>query len=132
MIRQRNPSIRKLLRTGEFVPEAIRWPSQAWAIVLLAIVMRLVALESAVMHQRTPAEIEAYAKRIDINDGTQGQLESLPGIGPALARAIIAARPFSSLDDLKRVRGIGTSSLQKLRPLIKASQGRRAVDMYGP
>ncbi len=132
MIRQRNPSIQKLLRTGEYVPEAIRWPFQALAIILLAIMMRLVVLESTVMNQRTPAEIEAYANLIDINYDTQSQLESLPGIGPALARAIIAARPFSSVDDLKRVRGIGASSLEKLRPLIKAAQGRRVVDMYGP
>ena len=104
MIRQRNPSIRRLLRTGEYVPTAIRWPTQALAIITLTIAMRFVVLESAVMHRRTPAEIEAYAKLIDINYGTQRELESLPGIGPVLARSIQAARPFSSVSDLQRVR----------------------------
>jgi hypothetical protein len=132
MPKQRNPSIQRLLRTGEYVPEAIRWPSQALAIIVLSIVMRFVILESAVMHRRTSAQVEAYAKLIDINYGTLQELESLPGVGPVLARSILAARPFSSVGDLQRVRGIGPSAMERLRALIKAPQGRRAVDNDGP
>jgi DNA uptake protein ComE-like DNA-binding protein len=38
--------------------------------------------------------------RIDLNTASRGQLETLPGISPARAGRIIAARPYSSPDDL--------------------------------
>jgi competence protein ComEA len=66
--------------------------------------------------------------RIDLNFGTQEQLESLPGIGPALAKAIIEARPFATAEELTRVRGVGLKLLEKLRPLIQAAPGRRTAD----
>lgn len=43
----------------------------------------------------------------------------LPGIGPVLAQRIIAARPFFSVDELLAVRGIGSATLERLRPLVK-------------
>lgn len=58
---------------------------------------------------------------ININLATQEQLETLPGIGATLAGRIIEARqqkPFSSLEDLKRVSGIGDSKIQKLEGKI--------------
>jgi competence protein ComEA len=42
----------------------------------------------------------------------------LPGIGPALARRIIEGRPYRSVDDLERVKGIGKRRLAGLRPLV--------------
>ncbi len=59
---------------------------------------------------------------IDLNTASQAQLETLPGIGPSLAQAIIAARSrlggFRSVDDLREVRGIGDRRLADLRPLV--------------
>lgn len=46
-------------------------------------------------------------RRIDLNEVSADLLETLPGIGPARARAILVARPFVSLADLERVPGIG-------------------------
>jgi competence protein ComEA len=43
-------------------------------------------------------------------------LEWLPGIGPTIARRIIEGRPFRSLDDLERVKGIGAKSLASIGP----------------
>jgi competence protein ComEA len=55
---------------------------------------------------------------LELNEATQAQLESLPGIGPALAERLLAARqqaPFMDWDDLRRrVRGIGAASAGKL------------------
>jgi competence protein ComEA len=48
-------------------------------------------------------------------------LETLPGIGPKLAQAIIQERtasPFKSVDELGRVPRIGEKTLEKLRPLV--------------
>lgn len=55
---------------------------------------------------------------IDLNSATQAELESLPGVGEAIARRIIEERPYSAVEDLLRVKGIGEATLEKLRPLI--------------
>jgi competence protein ComEA len=55
---------------------------------------------------------------LDINTATVAELEALPGIGPKMAEAIIASRPYSTVEDLLRVKGIGPATLEKLRPYI--------------
>jgi competence protein ComEA len=60
------------------------------------------------------------ALSIDLNTATQAELESLPGVGEAIARRIIEGRPYSGVEDLLRVRGIGEATLEKLRPLVTA------------
>lgn len=59
---------------------------------------------------------------LDLNAATQAQLEALPGIGPSLAQAIIQERDreggFHSVDDLRRVRGIGDVRFAQIRPLV--------------
>lgn len=65
-----------------------------------------------------PVEASSDAP-IDLNLATQSQLEALPGVGPKTAAAIIAGRPYGSVDDLLRVKGIGEATLAKLRPYVK-------------
>jgi competence protein ComEA len=62
---------------------------------------------------------------IDVNRATLLQLQQLPGIGPTLATRIIdarAERPFTRVDDLRRVKGIGPKTLEKLRPHVIARE----------
>ena len=55
---------------------------------------------------------------VDINKASKAKLESVKGIGPAKAQRIIDGRPYESVDDLLKVRGIGEKSLEKMRPYL--------------
>ncbi|WXU00742.1 MAG: Photosystem II 12 kDa extrinsic protein [Catillopecten margaritatus gill symbiont] len=54
--------------------------------------------------------------KLDLNTATSQQLESIKGIGPALAHKIINARPYKNIEDLLKVKGIGPKSIIKIRP----------------
>lgn len=72
--------------------------------------------------------LPAWAQ-VDINTATQSELESLPGIGPSKARAILEYRqqhgPFQSVDELAKVKGIGPATVERLRPEVVARPVRR-------
>jgi competence protein ComEA len=59
---------------------------------------------------------------VNINTADETTLETLNGVGPALATAIIQYRtehgPFTSVDQLDDVSGIGPATLEKLRPQV--------------
>ena len=55
---------------------------------------------------------------ININNASEAELDSLPGIGPATAKKIIQARPFQNIEDLKSVAGIGDSKFTQIKDLV--------------
>lgn len=59
---------------------------------------------------------------VRINTATQAELEMLPGIGPAKARAILdyikGNGPFETVEELMQVKGIGEATLEKMRPYL--------------
>lgn len=67
---------------------------------------------------------QASSSTINLNSATLEELDSLPRVGPVLARKILDYRAahggFRSVDDLDQVSGIGPATLEKLRPLISA------------
>jgi competence protein ComEA len=58
--------------------------------------------------------------RVSLNTASERELDLLlPGVGPVLAARIAAARPFTSVEDLLNVSGIGEATLEKLRPYVR-------------
>lgn len=68
------------------------------------------------------SEPDETAQALDINTVTVEQLVALPGIGQVLAERIVAYRdahgPFTSVDQLGDVEGIGDALVERLRPLV--------------
>ncbi len=71
-----------------------------------------------------PEEINPENDLTDLNKADTIELDALPGIGPALAERIIAYREehggFSSIEEIKNVKGIGDALFEELRDLITA------------
>src|SRR5262249_52424383 len=57
---------------------------------------------------------------LDINSASEADLQRLPGVGKAGAKKIIAYRPFSSVDDLRKA-GFSQKVIDKLRPVKTAA-----------
>ena len=60
--------------------------------------------------------------KINLNTATEKELQELPGIGPAMSARIVEYREsngaFQSIDDIKKVRGIGASKFEKLKDRV--------------
>jgi endonuclease/exonuclease/phosphatase family metal-dependent hydrolase len=56
---------------------------------------------------------------LDLNSATREELMSISGIGTVLSARIIAGRPYKTMDDLLKVKGIGYKRLKSLRPYLK-------------
>ena len=76
----------------------------------------------------TPKPADTAAAPVNLNTATVAQLESLPGIGPAMAQRIVEYRQqsggFKKLEELMNVRGIGEAAFLKLRGLVTITAPR--------
>jgi competence protein ComEA len=66
-----------------------------------------------------PGASLTVGQRIDLNRASEKELQLLPGVGPALARAILEARAhfgkFSTWDDVDAISGVGPAKLRRLQ-----------------
>lgn len=87
---------------------------RVFAIIFAAVfVVPLLAVAQVKAEKPGAAPAQSNAT-IDLNSATEAQLESLPGVGPATAKKIIAGRPYSSMADLKRA-GISQKTINQLQ-----------------
>lgn len=69
-----------------------------------------------------PSQPVAVVSPVNVNTAGERELETIPGIGPALAKRIIEyrmKRPFNRPEDLIAIRGIGPKNFQKMRGYVK-------------
>lgn len=68
---------------------------------------------------------------VDINTATVAQLESVNGLGPKKAEAIVEYRkkngPFKSVDDLDKVKGLGKASIDKMRSELTVGKAKKTA-----
>lgn len=92
-----------------------------------AIARKVAAQQKACPQVVVPRKLEKIKasdpiqQKVNLNTATQEELEALPGVGSGRAKQIIAARgqqPFSSLEDLERIPGVGAKLLAKLRDRV--------------
>jgi DNA uptake protein ComE-like DNA-binding protein len=69
--------------------------------------------------EKKPAAIKlAPGQKVNLNSADQATLEALPEIGPVLAQAIIAGRPYTKIEDVMKVKGIKEGKFGKIKDLI--------------
>lgn len=85
------------------------------------------------LSQGTPRRASSKNGMLNVNTATAAELETLPGIGPALAGRIIAARPIATIDSLVEISGISDKTLNGFRSLIIVTEPPpplKTVDFY--
>ena len=71
--------------------------------------------------ERKPAEPASSA--VDLNTASEKELETLPGVGPATAKKILAGRPYSSVADLSKA-GVSAGTIEKVKGLVVVTPAR--------
>ena len=105
---------------------ARRFPLALVALLVVGISLSVTPVVTAgVSAADDPSDKRPPASKIDLNQATPEQLQTIPGIGPSLAQRIVDFRakqgPFRRVEDLLKIKGIGEKSFQKLRGYVKVT-----------
>jgi competence protein ComEA len=73
----------------------------------------------------------ALAALVDINSASVKELESLPGVGSAIAKKMVANRPYKSVDELTKA-GLSKKAIDKLKPLVTVGAAAAAPAAAAP
>ena len=91
------------------------------------------ALISALAISTPASAAPELSGQININTATEGQLDLLPGIGPSIAKKVLAYRSskeFGDITHLMRIKGIGRKTFNKLKPYLSV-EGANTLQAVG-
>ena len=92
--------------------------------LIASVAVPVTAERASVQQTQAPGDTPPPEERVDLNTATVAELEALPGIGPRTAELIVQYRqeqPFTKVEDLMNIRGIGERTFLRLRPLIRVA-----------
>ena len=103
-------------------PVVARTPEPAAANAIPPLAVKTAAPEAAkavapIALAKSPAN--ASTKRVSVNTADVEELAAVQGLNKKLAEGIVKKRPFASLDDLRRVKGLGARVLAMVRPRLR-------------
>ena len=83
-------------------------PKDTKTLLTMLLLIAIVLLSFILIHNRD-------SPKININTSSIETLESLPNIGPVLARRIVLNRPYSDVWELDKVKGIGPATIESIK-----------------
>jgi DNA uptake protein ComE-like DNA-binding protein len=89
------------------------------------------ASDSAPSKEAKPLSKIGKPALVDLNKATAKQLEELPGVDSAYAKKIMAARPYKSVDDLKKA-GIPSATTARIKSLVTVDSAKQTYTVAKP
>lgn len=83
--------------------------------LMAASMMAMVGAPTALAQRSSSATSDTATSPVDVNNADLKTLETLPGVGPTLAKRIVSGRPYQSLSDLAQVKGMGKTKANSLK-----------------
>lgn len=93
-------------------------------IVAASVAEKIKAQVTVAKAKPVAAEAAQPAEKIDLNTATVDELQALPGIGPAKAKAIVEARPYKSLKDFESRNIVAVSTVEKFKDQVVVAKVR--------
>jgi competence protein ComEA len=86
-----------------------------YAVVVMVLSMSLSVVFSPIA--ANAKDTKGPAGVVDLNNASQKDLETLPGVGAATAKKIIAGRPYKSVDELSKA-GLSAKKIDAMKPMV--------------
>ena len=96
---------------------------RSWVAMVLLAGLSILAVPQMATAQTTKPAASA-TELIDLNTATVDQLETLPGIGPAKAKAIVEGRPYTSLKDFEQRNIVAASTVDKFKAQVTVAKAK--------
>jgi len=90
------------------------------ALLLTVLFLAAVAVYLVVSQRR--GQPPAFEGVLDVNQASAAELDRVPWMSPDMAAGIVAGRPWTRIDDLVQVSGIGEKTLEKVRPYLEIGE----------
>lgn len=93
----------------------------SWMAIVGMMAMTAMVLNSPIAYGQAKAKA-----LLNLNTASEKELEVLKGVGPATAKKIIAARPYSSVDELSKA-GVPAKTIEAIKPFVTAGPAAPAA-----